>query len=388
VAAEAARVAVKSVLVNAVSVKEGGSAIVLRRLLDEMSLLAPAVEWHVVADQSLVDSWKGHRQISAYAFPWIRASALHLSYWYEFELPRLVDRLRPDVLYSQTNYLPLRRLASPSLLLVQHAGHFSDEFARMTLATASPLGKLAWHAKRKWVHASLSRATRVTVQTQALADNITRMTGMSGDGISVIPHGPGLIQHPLPPKTYPIRRPIRIGYITKFGVQKNFAALLRAINHMREAGHDIKLVLTLDHSNSSDGFGAIQALVDELGIGHVMENLGDLPPDRIQQVYAGLDAFVFPSTVESFGFPMVEAMASGLPLLVAETPTNLEVTGGAAGVFSAYDDAALARLLDGVIRDRKVYDDLAVRSAERAKDFSWRRSALQTLDALEQVSTG
>lgn len=378
----------KSVLVNAISIKEGGSAVVLRRMVDQMAALAPTVKWHVITDQSLVESWQKCQNVTAYAFPWIRTSALHLSYWYEVGLPRLIDRLKPDVLYSQTNYLPLRRLECPTLLLVQNAGHFSDEFARLTLATATPLGKLAWHAKRRWVHASLSRATRVTVQTQALADDIVRVTGMRDGSVSVISHGPGAIEQPGPPKSYPSHRPFRIGYVTKSGVQKNFATLLRAIKQTRQAGHDIKLVLTLKQGHANSAFAGIQPLIDELGIDDVTENFGDLPPDKVQAVYDGLDAFVFPSTVKSFGFPMVEAMACGLPLFVADTPSNREVVGDAASVFSPHDAVALASLLDKVIRDRNVYGALAARSCERAKHFSWQRTARQTLLALEQLSTG
>lgn len=372
----------KTVLINAISVKEGGSVVVLDRLVEGLTAVGPLVDWHVVVDGSLRERFVGRSSVICHGVDNIGRSPLHLMNWYQHMLPRLIGELRADVVYSQTNYLPLRRIRCPSLLLVQHAGHFSADFERLVLAQSTKIGQLAWHTKRRWVAASLKRATTITVQTQAMADAIAETTRISPDRVKVVPHGPGVVLQPLPAKQFPIRHNWRIGYVTRDGVQKNFATLFRALRRARSNGRPITLVLTL----GPQSYAALRPLIDGLGIEEAIDNVGDVPAAEVPSIYADLDAFVFPSTCESFGFPMIEAMASGLPVVVSDTPTNREITGGAALLFGTFDDGSLAEQFDVLMSNRAGYEALAVASVARARQFSWDRSARLTYDLLQQTA--
>ena len=85
---------------------------------------------------------------------------------------------------------------------------------------------------------------------------------------------------------------------------------------------------------------------------------------------------------------MVEAMASGLPLLVADTPSNREVAGAGALVFGANDDEALAARLTHLMTAQNPYESQARRSSTRAREFSWRESARRTIAALAATCSG
>ncbi len=320
-------------------------------------------------------------------FPWMERSPLHLVLWYEIALPRLVRRLHADVLFSQTNYLPRRAVGCPSLLLEQHAGHFSEDFRqRMERHLGRRPAIWAWRRKDAWVRHSVRMATRVTVQTAALANEIHLQADVPNDRIDVVPHGPGLVAQADRPRTPPQRKPWRMGYVTKFGVQKDFETALRAHRELLALGHDVTFVLTLDHG--APGVTGILQLADQLGTGAKVENHGELDAAAMQALYDGLDIFVFPSLCESFGFPLVEAMARGVPAVVARTASNVEVAGDGVPAFTPGDWRGLAHAVVSVMTDGAAYEAQSSRSLASAQRFSWDRAAVGTLDAIERTVRG
>lgn len=373
------------VLVNAVSIKEGGSRVVLLRLLEAMAAGRPDIEWHAAVHPSIARERILPDAVTLWTSAGIDQSPAHVIYWYEVALPRLVRRLGADVLFSQTNYLPRRGVACPTLLLEQHAGHFSAEFGQlMERELASRWSVTAWRRKTAWVENSVRTADRVIVQTAALAEAIGARIPASADRIDVVAHGPGLVVHADRPTPWPEGRPWRIGYVSKYGVQKDFAAALQALRELRSRGRDATLVLTLDQAQP--GAAMVQGLAAEFGVAKYVENHGELGIAGIQALYDGLDAFTFPSRCESFGFPLVEAMARGVPVVVARTPSNVEVAGDGAPAFAPGDWRGLADAVESVLADAASHRTQALRSLSIAHRYSWDRAAADTLGAIARVS--
>ncbi len=142
---------------------------------------------------------------------------------------------------------------------------------------------------------------------------------------------------------------MRIGYIAKWGVQKNFDVLFAAIARLTAEGRDMRLVLTLDQNLAENV--RLLARAKAMGLTPVIENAGNKDAAGISALYDTLDIFAFPSLVESFGFPLVEAMAKGLPVVAADTASNREVAGNAGSYFSPFDSEALATMLGRIIDD-------------------------------------
>ena len=322
------------IVINAISIKEGGSLVVLFRLLRELVELRPDTTWHVALCKPLPElAALCPSRVRLQVFPWVERSPLHVKFWYEWKLLRFVQEVAADALFSLTNYLPHRSVSVPSLLLVQHVGHFSEVFKRLTEEQLSSLpARLMWQMKGRWVKSSVRRAQCVIVQTAALAYRIAEETGVLPERLSVIPHGPGLavLNEDLSPPPIP-GQPVRIGYITKYGVQKNFAVLFAAAARLQSLGITPVLVLTLALNTSENH--AVFELARRYGVAELIENHGELPTPEINALYRSLHLFVFPSLCESFGFPMVEAMAHALPLLIADTNSNIEVAGESGADF-------------------------------------------------------
>ncbi|HYE72551.1 MAG TPA: glycosyltransferase, partial [Blastocatellia bacterium] len=93
----------------------------------------------------------------------------------------------------------------------------------------------------------------------------------------------------------------------------------------------------------------------------------------LPEIYRSSDIFVFPSYTESFGLPLVEAMASGLPIVASDVPVNRELCGDAAIYFSVFDAEDCARAIQLIAEDSGLRCRLREASLKRAKDFTWER---------------
>jgi len=372
-----------NILINAVSIKEGGSSVVLLRLLEEFVRLRPGFRWYVAVHPSMAAALPSHPEIIARPVGAAARSPAYLRLWYEHGLPKLVRDCEIDLVFSQTNYLPTRSLGVPTLLLVQHAGHFSDEFhALMAQEPQSRIRNWVFKVTGRWVCRSVAAASAVTVQTSALAQAILCAVDVPRERLSVVPHGPGLVTAGTVRQLNRGRPGWRIGYVSKHGVQKNFDVLFRAVQLLREH-HPVQLIVTLDER--APAFRRIAARIAELGLTDVVRNLGEIPRGSIEAVYEQLDVFLFPSLCESFGFPLVEAMASGLPVVGAAIASTREIGGQAIEYVEPQDHRAMADAIVRLMTDPEYYANRSAASLERGRQFSWPRSAEENLAMIDRL---
>jgi glycosyltransferase involved in cell wall biosynthesis len=123
--------------------------------------------------------------------------------------------------------------------------------------------------------------------------------------------------------------------------------------------------------------------VRELGLEEAVHFVGLVPNDHIHTLYRSADVFAFPSWAETFGIPLVEAMACGTPIVAADTEVNREVAEESAVYHAVSDPESLATQLGRVLGDAELGSRLAASGRKRSKQFTWHRAARQTLTALE-----
>ena len=181
-----------NIFINAISIHGGGALVVLKQLLIAMLAESKHVNWHIAAHPEILAVLPKNKRVTGWPFVWVHKSPLHLIFWYEVTLPKLLRKTNADYIFSQTNYLPRKKIPCPSLLLVQHAGHFSKKYKQLYKSNNSFISNFLWKQKCKWVYNSIAKASMITVQTEALADDMSSMLNIPKEKIIVIPHGPGL----------------------------------------------------------------------------------------------------------------------------------------------------------------------------------------------------
>jgi glycosyltransferase involved in cell wall biosynthesis len=113
--------------------------------------------------------------------------------------------------------------------------------------------------------------------------------------------------------------------------------------------------------------------------------LGEVPYAEVQAWYAGAELFAFPSYLETFGHPLLEAMAAGVPLVAADIAVSREVAGDAAFYADPRDPRSLARAMDSALFAPHAREILVKRGRERVREFGWDRSAQRLLALFDDV---
>ena len=119
-----------------------------------------------------------------------------------------------------------------------------------------------------------------------------------------------------------------------------------------------------------------------------VEFLGQVHPQELVALYQRCGVFVFPSTVETFGNPLVEAMACGAPIACSHTAAMPEVVGDAAMFFDPTDVQDMAAAIGRLWKDANLRQDLSCKAVERAKKYSWKETAENTLAVIKDVNMG
>ncbi len=167
--------------------------------------------------------------------------------------------------------------------------------------------------------------------------------------------------------------------------RKNLPRLLQAWSRIQASvPDDIWLVLTGKKGNA-------RVFADEAGLNRLPPRVhltGHVPDDALPALYAGALAFAFPSVYEGFGLPPLEAMASGVPVLTGNRASLPEVIGEAGMMVDPYDVDALAEGLRALVDDENLRKELSIKGLERARQFSWDKTAARTLDILQGVAQG
>jgi glycosyltransferase involved in cell wall biosynthesis len=167
-------------------------------------------------------------------------------------------------------------------------------------------------------------------------------------------------------------------FVGRRGGYKNFRLLLDAFVTLAELHPDLHLVCA--------GTEALTEAEVEPAM-HVRDRVHHLSPTdaELAGLYQHAAAFVFPSTYEGFGLPVLEAFTSGCPVVVADTPALEEVAAGAAEVVQPADHGQLAEVLDALLGDPAARRTLVDAGRHRVQDFSWRNVAEATSRFYRQV---
>lgn len=292
----------------------------------------------------------------------------------QIDIPRLAKRIGADVTFSPANYGPL--LAPNSVVLLRNA--LSVAFVERRLV------KLGY-----WALVYLATFLSLLVSKRAIAvSQYARnaasggLIGLFGNRFTVVPHGVSEI-FSAPDKN--VNRENFLLAVSDLYVQKNFKNLISAMARLKPDHPRLTLKIA-GHPIDEDYFRELKQKVAEEKLDGDIEFLGGVPSRELVKLYRSCGVFVFPSTVETFGNPLAEAMACGAPIACSNTAAMPEVAGGAAEFFDPGNVESMAQAIRRLLEDEKLRQDLSRKALERAKAFSWQRTAEKTLAVIKDAA--
>ena len=315
------------------------------------------------------------------------ADALHVANEnFSFHVLRPAARLISMTLslpwYLKANRIDLLHAAyiSPPYAPVDHTFtlHCSSPFVRPELFPPLIRARL-----RILIARGMRTARHVICVSQNVLDLAAEHYGVPRDRMSVIHNGVG--EH-FRPVAEGERRAVLAAagvegpyalYAGRFEPRKNMLRVIEAFDvFRREVAPGMKLVL----AGRKTWQGAeVDALVRRLELGSHVVEIGHVANERLPAWYGGAEMFLFPSLWEGFGIPVVEAMACGTPVITSNVSSLPEVAGGAALLVDPCSVVEIAGAMERLHRDRALRERLGAAGLARARDFSWRRTAEQTL---------
>jgi glycosyltransferase involved in cell wall biosynthesis len=229
---------------------------------------------------------------------------------------------------------------------------------------------------------SVKRASHILADSEATKNDLVELYGTLGDRITVLLSGINARFNKISDVECLLttRKKYNLGttpYILSIGTvqpRKNYGRLIQSLAHLRSSGYDINLVI-------AGGRGWLEDPIFENIRANKMENhvhfIGFADEADLPALYSAAHCFAFPSLYEGFGLPVLEAMACGTPVITSNVSSLPEVAGDAAIMINPYDVDALTHALQQLLDDAALYQTLIKKGFERAKLFSWEKSAMQ-----------
>ena len=233
-----------------------------------------------------------------------------------------------------------------------------------------------------------ARARRVLAISQSTADDLTALLGVPKDKIDVTPLGyDETVFRPAPPaERERFRREQQLPerfwlYVGTVEPRKNLSTLLAAYRQLSKAE---RLPLLLGGGIGWQG-EAILVEIERLGLGDSVRHIGFIPAADLPLWYNCAEAFLYPSVHEGFGLPVLEAMACGTPALISDAAALQEVAGSAGVCLPSRAVEAWTAELKRVKTDARWRESARAGGLERAKQFSWERTAELTIGSYRKA---
>lgn len=173
-------------------------------------------------------------------------------------------------------------------------------------------------------------------------------------------------------------------FVSTLEPRKNLEVLLSAFERLRDEGrYSGNLVIVGKIGWKAE---SLMARLQGSRWRDAIEYVDYVGPERLASIYRGAQLFVLPSIYEGFGFPLLEAMAYGIPAIAARSSSLPEIGGDAVFYFDPADAGGLANAIQRLSDDVGLREALARRGKQRAAEFRWERTADATLAVFRKVA--
>ena len=299
--------------------------------------------------------------------------------WDQLVVPWLARRHGLDAIFNLKMTVPL--LAPCPTALVQHGADWfvmPEQYPIMDRLYFTLFARLYWWRATRIVSVSDDSKQRLAriMNASAAAKLVTIFHGVDAK-FTTQPDAQSLARLR---SRYSLRTPFVL-YLGQIYQMKNVGGLIRAFARIKHRlPHDLVIVGKAEPRSAAE-----LALIDQLGLRDRVHVIGWVPDEDVPTFFHAADVFAFPSLYEGFGIPIIEAMAAGCPVVTSLAGACPEVAGDAAILVDPRNPDAIAAGILQVLTDPELRENLRQRGSARAREFTWEKSARQTIHMLESM---
>ncbi len=309
----------------------------------------------------------------------------------------------PPSLYSLSPVLPLAQMRDR--LDVFHGTAYTLPVVNLT-TTVLTLHDLtfevhpAWYASRQgrffraFIRYSALRAHRIIADSEATRADIRHYYSLPPERVRVIYLG-GAASHFAPMDRSQALEQVRrqtgwegpwLLYVGAIHERKNLPRLIEAYGlALRTSTFRHRLLIV--GAGREAQLEQLDRLIEDLGLSGRVMRLPPVSDSVLPTFFAAAEAFVYPSLYEGFGLPIVEAMASGTPVITSRSSSLAEVAGPAGVLFDPRNASDMADGIARVLTSPELRAELSARGLERARQFSWASCARETAQMYQAVTS-
>jgi glycosyltransferase involved in cell wall biosynthesis len=354
-----------------------GEGKTLLRLYQEIGNLRPDWQFVFYGTEKFEEGLPGIGHASVYTF---EMPGFRYNIWENLGLPTRALWDRVTMLHCTSSSAPLLSLI-PVVMTIHDVIPlvFDDGW------TAHEVRRF----KRQLAHGIRSAKAIIAVSLQTQTD-LLRLFRIDADKVHVIPWGVDQPARQFMPRQELARRLGRPGLLEPFMLalggtarRKNINRLLQAFSKTAPVVPSTRLVIT----GLTDGafVNNLMAHAQALEIADRLELLDYVSEEELDGLYRHAEIFLFVSSYEGFGLPVVEAMARGLPVIASSTSSIPEVAGDAAVFVDPEDSESIERAILDLLRNQSLRTQLHEKALKRAALFTWRQTGLRTIEVFETV---
>lgn len=300
-------------------------------------------------------------------------------------VPLVAGLVRPDVLFEPVDTAAV--LSPVPVVTSVHSSHIN--------LTGEQMSGLRSVYNQLFLRLTARRSTRLIAISAFVRESLANLLRISEDSIDVVHHGGGVVEEARSNGWTPDEeRSGGIFFISTLYPHKNADQLIRAYARVRRRRSDVP-PLTIaggdtDGESPTEDQGTerhrLAALAQELGVADAVHFPGRISDEQLLHHLATDRLMVFPSSLEGFGIPALEAMQAGLPLVASNRTSVPEIVDGGGRTVSPDDVEALSDEIESALFDDELRRRLSRAGRERGRQFSWKKTARSTLQILDEAA--
>jgi len=339
----------------------------------------PEHEFFFIFDRPFDDEFIFSDNISPMvAFPQARHPLLYYI-WFEFAIPRILKKIKPDLFFSPDGYLSLStKVKSMNVFHDLNFEHYPQDLPY-------PERKYYTYFFPKYAH----KATRIATVSEYSKSDIVKQYSVSPDKIDVVYNGAN-------ENFIPVADTEKVKIREKYSNGKPYFVFVGALHPRKNL---VNLFKAFDHFRNSTSSNTKLMIIGEKKwwteeIRQAYENMiykndvifsGRLEIAELQKVVASALALTYVSYFEGFGIPIVEAFYAETPVITSNVTSMPEIAGDAALLVDPFSVKSISNAMLIIASDEQLQKELIKKGRERKKLFSWQKSSDRLWDAMEKT---